>query len=139
MAQRPEASERARRPREAEYEQDMKVPVYWLAQAGFVVLVFALIQKFEQLLVLAVLAVLQAIIVSWRLWPSRSLIWIVLVPPVSTFGLGLALEKWAAANPGGDESLFVAVFATMAWSIVSYVVVGVWAGSRRTGKKADRA
>lgn len=103
--------------------------LYWAAQAVFVALVLGLrsIIVIDPIALLG-LAVIQLALVSWRLWISRSCIWVALAPPLSNVALWFSLEPWVASQVGGDGRGFVAGLASMAWCVISYVGVAIWAG-----------
>jgi hypothetical protein len=114
---------------------------YWVTQAAFVVMLLGLSSspalQYIPLALLAVgIAAIQFALVSWRLWISRSHLWVAFVPLFSNTALWLGLQPWVAEEVAGDGRGFIAGFAYLAWGVISYVGVGVWAGVQRTSERA---
>jgi hypothetical protein len=119
-----------------EREELQMAPIYWWAQAAFVVsLPLIRLAALPWDLALLGLAAFQFALVSWGLWLGRSWPWLALAPPFSTAALWFGLGPWAASEVGGDGRGLLVGMATVAWCLISYIGVGIWAGSQQAGAR----
>ena len=112
----------------------MQARLYWIGQCVFGIVFLALATSGDVSNgVLPISALIQLVLVGWRLWVARSWPWLALAPPASTLGLSYGLGLWAAredAKWGGDGAGLLVGMASLGWCMLAYVVVGVWAGFR---------
>lgn len=124
--------------------------LYWLAQAAFLALLFLIPPLIDALpfssdaqdtsttTLLVGLALTQLGLVSWRLWISRSWLWVALLPPLSTAALWFATGPWAASEVGGDGRGLIAAMLAFGWCAICYVGVAIWAGLRPLNRSSVR-
>jgi hypothetical protein len=106
--------------------------LYWICQGIFAVALVTLATSggFSEASLIGAAAI-QLGLVGWRLWLARTWLWLVLIPPASTVAIWNGLGLWARKEEGGDGAGLLAVMMSLAWCVLAYVGVALWAGARQ--------